>query len=220
MEKLLEIFTPLHKGFKRDYLGRMLDDKVHCMGIAKKFGKDFWDGERRYGYGGYKYDGRWADVAKKFIDIYDLQDNSRVLDVGCGKGFLLYEFQRLLPRGQFSGFDISNYAIENSKEEIRSKLFIHPAQEPYPFEDKSFDLVLSMTTLHNLPIDGIKTALQEIERVGKEKYVVVEGFRNDKELFNLQCWALTCQAFLSPEEWKWLFKESRYTGDYEFIYHE
>jgi len=220
MGRLLNIITRLHKKTKRDYLGRMIDEKVACSRIAREYGKDYWDGDRRYGYGGYKYDGRWEVVAMELIRTYNLPGDAGILDVGCGKGFLLYEFKKLLPDCKIAGFDISKYGIENAKKEIKNNLFAHEAQKPYPFKDKEFDLVISITTLHNLCISGLKSALKEIERVGRDKYVAVESYKNEKELFNLQCWALTCEAFFKPEEWVWLFNEFGYTGDYEFIYFE
>lgn len=220
MRQLLNIITQIHKSTNRDCIGRMNDDKVHCMEVARRFDKDFWDGDRKYGYGGYKYDGRWEVVARGLIEKYNLPDDAKILDVGCGKGFLLYEFKKLLPRATVKGFDISSYAVENAKEEIKDKLFVHKAQNPYPFEDNEFDLVLSITTLHNLGINELKPALKEVERVGKNKYIVVESFRNEEELFNVQCWALTCESFFRPEGWVWLFDEFGYTGDYEFIFFE
>jgi len=220
MGNLLEIVTLLHKKTKRNYIDRMVDEKVKCMKTAKKYGIEYWDGDRRYGYGGYKYDGRWEIVARKLIETYNLQRDARILDVGCGKAFLLYELKKLLPDACVSGFDTSVYGIENSKAEIKGNLFIHKAQEPYPYKDNEFDLVISLTTLHNLHVYELKSALKEIERVGKDKYIVVESFRNEEELFNLQCWALTCEAFFKPQEWTWLFGEYGYTGDYEFIYFE
>ena len=220
MGNLLEIVTLLHKKTKRNYIDRMVDEKVKCMKTAKKYGIEYWDGDRRYGYGGYKYDGRWEIVARKLIETYNLQRDARILDVGCGKAFLLYELKKLLPEAQVSGFDTSVYGIENSKAEIKGNLFIHKAQEPYPYKDNEFDLVISLTTLHNLHVYELKSALKEIERVGKDKYIVVESFRNEEELFNLQCWALTCEAFFKPQEWTWLFGEYGYTGDYEFVYFE
>lgn len=220
MRRLLNVITPLHKKTERDYAGRMNDAKIECMKIAKQYGRDYWDGDRRFGYGGYKYDGRWELVAKELIKTYNLGNGTKILDVGCGKGFLLYEFQKLLPNIEVVGFDISRYAIENAKEEIKSKLFIHKAQDTYLYKDKEFDLVVSITTLHNLYINELKLALEEIERVGKNKYITVESYRNVEELFNLQCWALTCELFFRPEEWVWLFSEFGYRGDYEFIYFE
>jgi len=218
MGRLLEIVTPLHTRTTRDYLARMQDAKVECMQVARRYDGDYWDGDRRFGYGGFRYDGRWQAVARKLVETYNLRQDAAILDVGCGKGFLLYELQQLLPQARISGLDISAYAIANAKEEIRDRLFIHRAQDPYPFAANEFDLVVSLTTLHNLQLPALKTALEEMERVGKEKYLVVEGYRNEQELFNLQCWALTCAAFFTPEEWLWLFAEFGYSGDYEFIY--
>lgn len=220
MGRLLNIVTPLHKKTKRDYIGRMTDNKIECMKVAKKYGQEYWDGDRRYGYGGYKYDGRWEAVARKLIETYNLPDSAKILDVGCGKGFLLYEFKKLLPNCSITGFDISEYGLKNAKEEIKEQLFPYRAQDVYPFGNNAFDLVISITTLHNLHVFELKAAVQEIERVGKNKYTVVEGYRNEDELFNLECWALTCESFFKPQEWIWLFHEFGYTGDYEFIYFE
>ena len=217
---LLDIVTSLHKKTRRDYVGRMTDDKVHCMQVAKWYGRDYLDGDRRYGYGGYRYDGRWNTVARQLVERYQLAPDARILDVGCGKGYLLYEFKHLLPEAEIVGFDISSYALENAKGEVQECLFLHPAQKSFAWQDNTFDLVISITTLHNLPIFDLCAALTEIERVGKNKYIVVESFRNDEELFNLQCWALTCAAFFRPEEWAWLFDRFGYTGDYEFIFFE
>jgi len=220
MGKLVEVITPLHKRTTRDYVSRMTDDKIECSKIARKYGKDYWDGDRRYGYGGYKYDGRQSAIAEKLIEIYDLKDDAKILDVGCGKGFLLFELQKLLPKATIVGFDISEHGLENAKEEIKKDLFIGKAQDPYKFEDNEFDLVISITTLHNLKIDELAASLKEIERVGKNKYIAVESYRNVAELFNLQCWALTAEAFFTEEEWIWVYDHFGYTGDYEFIYFE
>ncbi len=221
MGRLLNIVTPLHKATKRDYVARMMDDKVNCMMKAKEYEADYWDGDRRYGYGGYKYiPGRWKPVAQALIDIYGLKSDARILDVGCGKGYLLHELKLLLPSAHVVGFDVSKYGLANAKEEIRDSLFRYRAQDPYPFGDKSFDLVISLTTLHNLRLFELKTALQEIERVGKNKYVMLESYRNELELFNLECWALTAESFFDSAEWIWLYEHFGYTGDYEFIYFE
>lgn len=218
MGKLLNIVTPLHKKTARDYIGRMQDDKITCMTKAKEYGYDYWDGDRRFGYGGYKYDGRWSVVAEKLIAEYNLKDDAKILDIGCGKAFLLYELKKLLPNAEIVGIDSSKYALENAKEGIKDSLFYHKAEDPLPFGDKQFDLAISLTTLHNLPIFGLKTALSEMGRVAKNGYLVVEGYRNDTELFNLECWALTCESFFRPDEWIWLYNEFGYGGDYEFIY--
>ena len=220
MGQLMNIITPLHTRSKREYLARMVNDKVHCSEVARKFEADFWDGDRKYGYGGYKYDGRWVAVAQALIDQYRLSGNARILDVGCGKGFLLHELKKLLPGASVVGIDISDHALRGAKEEVKPFLCQQRAQDPYPFKDKEFDLVFSNTTLHNLPVQELAPALREIQRVGKRSYICVESFRTVQELFNVQCWALTCETFLRPEGWQWLFQEAGYTGDYEFIYFE
>src|SRR5450631_904967 len=220
MGRVMDIVTALHTKTERNYLARMQDSKVDCMRVARHYGAEFWDGDRKYGYGGFHYDGRWKSVALKLIEAYDLRADAAILDVGCGKGFLLYELQQLLPDARVSGLDISGYAIANAKEEVREHLVEHRAQDPYPFADNEFDLVISLTTLHNLHLPDLKAALNEMERVAKNRYLVVEAYRNEEELFNLQCWALTCAAFFTPDEWIWLFGEFGYSGDYEFIYFE
>ena len=199
----------------------MVDDKVDCMRKAKEYELDYWDGSRRYGYGGYKYmPGRWKPVAELLIKNYNLTNDSSVLDVGCGKAFLLYEMKLLLPNLKVSGFDISKHGIEQGKEKINKGLFVHQAQKPYPFKNKQFDLVLSLGCLHNLKIFELEIALGEIERVGKQGYIMLESYRNEQELFNLQCWALTCESFFNQKEWIWIYNHFGYTGDYEFIYFE
>ena len=220
MGRLMNFFTPLHKRTERAYIDRMVDDKVHCMLKAKEYEFDYWDGDRRYGYGGYKYDGRWKTVAEQMIDVYRLNSNAKVLDAGCGKAHLIYELKQLLPEAEICGFDISRHGISDAPEGIRDNLFQYRAQDPYPYGDNYFDLVISLGCVHNLRIFELKTALREIERVGKDKYIMVESYRNEQELFNLQCWALTAESFFDTAEWIWLYNHFGYTGDYEFIYFE
>jgi len=218
---MLNIVTPLHQATKRDYLHRMTDAKVGCMLKAREYEADYWDGDRRYGYGGYRYiPGRWKPVALGLIDAYGLKEDARILDVGCGKGYLLYELKLLLPAARLVGFDISDHGLANAKEEVRPNLFKYKAQDRYPFGDKSFDLVIAVGCVHNLRIFELQTALQEIERVGVNKYVMVEAYRNERELFNLECWALTAESLFHTAEWIWLYNHFGYTGDYEFIYFE
>lgn len=221
MGQLRNFVTPLHKATKRDYLARMLDDKVECMKIAKQYGSDYWDGDRRYGYGGYRYiPGRWKPVAERLIQTYSLGPGSKILDVGCGKGFLLHEMLLLEPELHVRGFDVSSYGIGCATDLVKPHLFLHEAEAPYPFAELEFDLVISLGALHNLKIAALARALAEIERTGKQSYVMLESYRNEQELFNLQCWALTCETFLGHEEWIWLYHHLGFTGDYEFIYFE
>lgn len=221
MGRLLNIVTPLHRSSKRDYLARMVDDKVNCMLKAKEYEFDYWDGDRRYGYGGYRYmPGRWKPVAEALIQIYGLKPGDKVLDVGCGKAFLFYEMQLLMPELQLTGFDISQHGLAQRHPEFRGTLLRYRAQDVYPFGDKEFDLVISLGCFHNLRIFELMMALAEIKRVGKNGYIMVESYRNEQELFNLQCWALTAESFLDTAEWIWLYSHFGYTGDYEFIYFE
>ena len=221
MGKLVNYVTPLHQATRRTYIDRMMDEKVHCMIKAKQYEYDYWDGDRRYGYGGYKYmPGHWKPVAESLIENYKLDNDSSVLDVGCGKAYLLYEMKLILPGLRVVGFDISNHGLSDSRPEIRDNLFIARAQDPYKFNDNEFDLVISLGCLHNLRIFELQIALSEIERVGKQGYIMLESYRNEQEQFNLQCWALTCESFFDQEEWPWIYNHFGFTGDYEFIYFE
>src|SRR5262249_8713330 len=130
--------------------------------------------------------GRWQPVAQALIDLYALPRDAHILDVGCGKGFLLHEFKLLLPDARIVGFDVSRHGLADAKEEVRPALFRHRAQDRYPFGDGHFDLVVSLGTLHNLKIFELEAALGEIERVGRNKYVMVESYRNEREQFNMQ----------------------------------
>ena len=195
--------------------------KSKAAELAKKWDFDYWDGDRRINYGGYKYmEGRWEKVARVMIDHYGLKAGDKILDIGCGKGFLLYDFTKILPGIEIYGIDISKYAIENSKEEIKDKLLNGNATS-LPFEDNYFDFVFSLNTFHNLECYDLFDALKEMERVGKQnKYICVESYRNEVEKANLLYWQVTCEAFNTPKEWEWWFKQTGYTGDHSFIYFE
>lgn len=216
----IDFISKLHKKTNRNYLERMTEEKPKICEIAKKYDYDYWDGDRKYGFGGYRYDGRWRVVAEDMAKHYGLKSGDSILDVGCGKGFLLYDFTQVVPGIKVSGIDISDYAVKNAKEEVKPNLRVGLAQElPYP--DKSFDLVYSINTIHNTPVYDVKKQIKEMERVGKKhKYIVTEAYRNEREKFNLMCWVLTGECFFSKDEWEWLFKEFGYRGDYSFIYFE
>ena len=195
MGKLLNMITPLHMRTSREYLPRMVDDKVGCMLKAKEYEYDYWDGDRRYGYGGYSYRaGYWKPMAEALVKQYDLEKGAKILDVGCGKAYLLYEL--FLLGMDVYGFDISRHGLEDSKVEIRDRLILHRAEEKFPFDNKEFDLVLSVNSLHNLRLFHLKGALGEMERVAENKYICVESYRNEQELFNLQCWLSPVNPFL------------------------
>ena len=217
----VDFISAIHTSSKRDYVQRVVEhDKAECAEVAIQFGKDYWDGERHTGYGGYRYDGRWRAVAEQLRDHYRLRAGQRVLDVGCGKAFLLYDFTQALPGCEVTGIDISEYAVENAKEEVRDRLRVGTAAD-LPFEDDSFDFVVSINTLHNLYNYDLYAALKEIERVGRgPKHITVEAYRNEREKVNLMYWQLTCRAFHTPKEWEWWFAHTGYTGDHGFIFFE
>lgn len=219
----IDFMSANHKSTTRDYLARVNDPdfpKAKAAKLAKQWGYDYWDGDRKINYGGYRYmEGRWEKVAQPMIEHYGLKAGSKILDVGCGKGFLLYDFTKLLPGIEVTGLDISEYAIENAKEEIKDNLQVGDATS-LPFQDKHFDLVISLNTLHNLHSYDLDKALREIERVGKNKYICVESYRTEEEKANLLYWQVTCEAFNTPEEWDWWFKQTGYKGDHSFIFFE
>lgn len=183
--------------------------------LARQFGKDFFDGERKHGYGGFSYHPRfWQPVIPTFQQVYKLNAHSTVLDVGCGKGFMLYDFTQLIPGISVKGLDISSYAIENSYEAVKACLQVGDART-LPYEGKSFDLVISINTIHNLEIEELKKALREIERVSKgHSFITVDAYRNREEKALMEAWNLTAQTILHVEEWKALFSQVGYTGDY------
>jgi ubiquinone/menaquinone biosynthesis C-methylase UbiE len=208
----------VHKSTKRDYLARVTErDKAEVAELALQWGYDYWDGSRQTGYGGYRYDGRWRKVADAMAAAYGIAPGMRILDVGSGKGFLLHDFKEAVPGVEIAGIDISSYAIEHTMDDV--KPFVQAgdaAKLPYP--DRHFDLVISINTLHNLYIDDLWSALREIERVGRgAKYICVEAYRNEREKVNLMYWQLTCRAFHTPAEWEWIFRQTGYRGDHEFI---
>ena len=220
----IDFISSLHKSTSRNYLDRVNDNefpKAKAATLAKKYDFDYWDGDRRINYGGYKYiPGRWESIAKKMINFYKLNSDSKILDIGCGKGFLLYDFKKLLPDCELFGLDISEYAITNAKPEIKDKLTLGSSSK-LPWEDNFFDLVISINTFHNLYCYELEKSLLEMERVGKQnKYLCVESYRNEEEKANLLYWQVTCESFNTPEEWKWWFYHTKYTGDYSFIYFE
>jgi protein-L-isoaspartate(D-aspartate) O-methyltransferase len=220
----VDLMSVIHKSTTRDYLARVNDPdfpKAKAAALAKNWSYDYWDGDRKICYGGYRYmEGRWEKVARAMVDHYGIKPGDKILDVGCGKGFLLYDFTKVVPDLEIHGIDISEYAIEHSKEEIRDRLQVGNATS-LPFPDHHFDFVFSITTLHNLHCYDLDKALREIERVAKKnKYICVESYRTEEEKANLLYWQVTCEAFNTPEEWDWWFKQTGYSGDHSLIYFE
>lgn len=217
----LDFISKLHKRTPRDYRERVVaHDKAECAAVARQWGFEYWDGDRKYGYGGMRYDGRWKPVAEEMAAHYRLRAGMRVLDIGCGKGFLLHELTRAVPGIEVAGLDISEYGIANAKEEVRPFLQLgNCAKLPYP--DASFDLVYSINTFHNLYLYELWAAVAEMQRVGRMgRYICVESYRNEREKANLLYWQLTCESFYTPEEWQWLYDRAGYRGDVDFIFFE
>lgn len=203
-----------YKKTVRDYDKRAAEKTPEIVKIAKQFGKEFFDGDRKCGYGGYKYDGRWAPIVKKFKEYYNLSEDAAILDIGCAKGFMLHDFKELMPKCIVAGIDVSEYAIVNSMPSVKSYLKIASAKKlPYP--DKSFDLVISINSIHNLPLPRLKIALKEIERISRgNSFITIDAWRNEQEREQLYKWVLTAETMMHVDDWKKLFGEVGYTGDY------
>jgi ubiquinone/menaquinone biosynthesis C-methylase UbiE len=183
--------------------------------ISKQFGRDYFDGDRRFGYGGYNYHPRfWTDTVRYIRDYYQLRDDAAILDIGCAKGFMLYDFMQLMPKAQCAGIDISAYAIDNALPAIKPILRVGNAKS-LPFPDKSFDLVLAVNTIHNLPYQECKESLREIQRVSRlNAFVMVDAYRTEEERQGMLRWVLTAETMLHVDDWLKLFADANYTGDY------
>jgi len=200
---------------KRNVEERGASKSEEDRALARKFGKDFFDGDRKNGYGGFNYMPRfWQPVIPTFQEYWNLTSNSSLLDVGCAKGFMLYDLTLLIPNITVSGIDISEYAIDNAVEEIKPFVSVANAKS-LPYDDNSFDVVISINTVHNLEREECAKALQEIERVSKGKsFITVDAYRNEEEKRRMFDWNLTAKTIMSVEEWEMFFKEIGYTGDY------
>ena len=200
---------------KRDLEERVASKTQSDRSIARQFGKDFFDGDRRHGYGGFNYLSRfWQPVIPTFQEYWKLNEKNTVLDVGCAKGFMLHDLAELIPGITVKGVDISRYAIENAIDDIKPHVQVADATH-LPFADKSFDLVISINTVHNLEREECGKALCEIERVSRGKsFITVDAYRNDEERERMYAWNLTAKTIMSVAEWKQFFEEVGYTGDY------
>ena len=187
--------------------------------MARRFGKEFFDGDRLFGYGGYHYHPRfWQETVKRFRDRYGLEPDARVLDVGCAKGFMLHDFKVLMPNSCIEGIDISPYAIEHAIESVSPRLRVGDVKE-LPYGDNSFDLVTAINTVHNLPLEECKQAIREIQRVSRSHaFLTVDAWRTEDERERLENWVLTAKPYMHVDDWLRLFAEVGYTGDwYWFI---
>jgi SAM-dependent methyltransferase len=200
---------------KRNVDARGLEKTEADRELARQFGKAFFDGDRSHGYGGFEYQARfWQPVIPTFAEHFQLKNISSLLDVGCAKGFMLWDFKQAFPNMNLVGLDVSQYAIENAKSEVSDLVQVGDARE-LPFDNDSFDVVISITTLHNLEKNDLAKALLEIERVSKKgSFITVDAYRNDEEKVRMEAWNLTAKTMMHVDEWKIFFNDVGYTGDY------
>ena len=214
MGKEIDLLSKYPKA-KRDLTKRLESKTEEVRSVARRFDKDFFDGERKFGYGGFSYNPQyWSEVVKDFSDHYNLNDDSKILDVGCAKGFMLYDFYKLNPNLDLHGIDISKYAIDHSVPKIKHKLQVANATK-LPYDDNFFDLVIAINTVHNLDKTECATALKEISRVSKKNvFLTVDAYRNNDEKQRMYAWNLTAKTIMSVDEWTKFFDQNNYDGDY------
>ncbi len=187
---------------------------VSQQAVARRFGREYFDGDRTQGYGGYRYDGRWVPIATRLAAHYGLRAGHRVLDIGCAKGFLLHDLKQAAPGIEVVGVDVSSYALEHAMEDVRGAL-VRGSADRLPFADRSFDLVLAINVLHNLDRPRCIEAFREVERVARgDRFVQVDSWYNEEQRENLMKWVLTAVTFYEPDGWRALFAEAGYAGDY------
>lgn len=199
---------------KRNISARLDAKDPEVIRVSREYGEMYFDGPRDYGYGGYKYDGRWVPVAHDIIEHFGLKPGDRVLDVGCAKGFLVKDLADALPGLEVLGLDISEYALANCHRDVAGRLQLGSAED-LPFPDNSFDCVISLDCVHNLPRERAKTALREIQRLsGGRAFVKVDSYHTQEQKQIFESWVLTALFHDYPDGWLKLFEEAGYTGDY------
>lgn len=200
---------------QRDVSARLVN-KEQNREIACQFGFEYFDGPREQGYGGYIYDGRWVKISKSAKARYSLQPGMRILDIGCAKGYFVYDLSQEISGLEAFGMDVSEYALSHAKPEIKDKLLLGSAHQ-LPFPDDSFDAVCAINTIHNLEPVECQKAIKEIVRVCKYPqncFIQVDAYRTREELQLFEAWMLTAKTYLTPSGWEALFEESEYEGDY------
>jgi ubiquinone/menaquinone biosynthesis C-methylase UbiE len=199
---------------KRNLKDRNINKKN--IQIALKYSREYFDGNRSQGYGGYYYDGRWVAIANKIAKLFNLKNNSKFLDVGCAKGFLMHDLKTILPKLKLYGIDISKYAKDNSIPSIRKNITITNCKK-LNYKKNFFNGLVAINVVHNLEINECKKAIKEIQRVsGGKAFIQVDAYRNELELKVLKKWILTAKTYLKPKEWLELFAECGYSGYYDF----
>jgi SAM-dependent methyltransferase len=209
----LDLLSKLPKS-RRNITARVIAKSPDLVARSMQFGFDYFDGPRDYGYGGYRYDGRWAPVAADIVGHYRLKSGQRVLDVGCAKGFLVKDLLDACPGLEVWGLDISHYALGHAEARARNRLVLGSC-DALPFHDESFDLVIGLDVIHNLDRTGVIRSLKEFERVGKGRsYIRVDSYRTPQEQAVFIEWMLTAKFHDYPEGWEAVFAEAGFRGDW------
>ena len=209
----VELLAALPKT-KRNIEKRKAAKDPDVIRMAKEYGELYFDGPRDYGYGGYRYDGRWLPVARDMVAHFNLKPGDRVLDIGCAKGFLVKDLMQVCPGLEVFGMDISTYALTHCEPEVVGRLH-RGSGDALPFPDHSFHAVVSLNTIHNFSRDRAIVAMQEIQRVsGGHAFVQVDSYHTPKDKEVFESWVLTAEFHDYPSGWKQLFNEAGYTGDY------
>lgn len=213
MQEEVNLLDRLPKS-KRNVEERGAAKTPEAVATSREYGFDYFDGSRDYGYGGYRYDGRWLPVAEDIVRHFNLRSGQRLLDVGCAKGFLVKDLMTVCPGLEVFGLDISGYALMHCEPEVIGRLHLGSADN-LPFPDNSFDAVLAINSIHNLERSDVKLALQEIQRLAPGKgYVQVDSYRTPDQKDVFESWVLTAKFHDYPSGWRELFNEAGYTGDY------
>lgn len=203
-------------GTKRDVNARALAKTRERVAVARQFGEMYFDGPREYGYGGYRYDGRWIPVARDMIRHFGLNVGDRILDIGCAKGFLVKDLMKACPGLEAFGLDISEYALMRCEKEVVGRLHLGTATK-LPFPDNSFDAIVSINTIHNLDRSGVVMALREIERLAPGRaFVQVDSYHTPEQRELFMRWVLTAKFHDYPQGWVSVFEEAGYTGDWDW----
>jgi ubiquinone/menaquinone biosynthesis C-methylase UbiE len=201
---------------KRNLQARKDGKSADVIRISSEFGEMYFDGPREYGYGGYRYDGRWIPVARDIVAHFGLRAGQRVLDVGCAKGFLVKDLLSVCSGLEVFGIDVSTYALHQCEPEVIGRLHRGSADD-LPFPDNSFDAVLSINTIHNLDRDGCVRALKEMQRLAPGcGYVRVDSYATPEQRALFEDWVLTARFHDYPDGWLSVFEEAGYTGDYDW----
>lgn len=198
---------------KRNVQAR-LENKEENRALAMKFDKEYFDGTREQGYGGFKYDGRWIPIAEDIVRHYGLKAGDRVLDIGCAKGFLVKDLMKVCPGLEVFGIDVSAYAVMNCESEAVGRLHIGDVRK-LPFPDKSFKVAIAINVIHNLTPEECLSAINEITRVATNgSYIQVDAYKTEVEKQLFLDWVLTAKTHGTPDFWRELFKNAGYSGDY------